>query len=146
MAASIVLVRGLPGSGKTTFVECFVGDPMISADDYMIDKTGCYCFDPSRLGEVHQKCLKEAEVLLKEFECVIVANTFSMRWEMQPYLDLAKANNAWHFVVDLFDNGLADEELATRNSHGVPIEGIQRMRARWEHDWKSGSPLPPKLK
>jgi hypothetical protein len=37
-------------------------------------------------------------------------------------------------VVDVFDGGLTDEDLAARNVHGVPLAGIRAMRARWETD------------
>jgi len=46
-------------------------------------------------------------------------------------------------VVSVFDGGCTDEELAERNEHGVPLEGIVKMRERYEHDWKNGDPLPP---
>ena len=47
-------------------------------------------------------------------------------------------------VMDLYDGGLTDSELAARNLHGVPEAGINRMRLRWEHDWKAGNPNPPR--
>tara|TARA_Y100000034_G_scaffold99818_1_gene122831 strand:- start:2886 stop:3155 length:270 start_codon:yes stop_codon:yes gene_type:complete len=73
---------------------------------------------------------------------VVVHNTFSTRWEMEPYLRMAGGTTVVS-VLDLFDGGCTDEELFKRNSHGVPLETITAMRARWEHDWKVGNPLPP---
>lgn len=35
-------------------------------------------------------------------------------------------------IIDLFDAGLADEELASRNRHDCPVEKIAAMRVRWE--------------
>jgi len=40
------------------------------------------------------------------------------------------------FVVSLFDSGLTDIELYRRNVHEVPLETIQKMRARYEHTWE----------
>ena len=40
-------------------------------------------------------------------------------------------------VIDLGEAGLTDEELAERNSHGVPVEAITRMSDRFECDWVS---------
>jgi energy-coupling factor transporter ATP-binding protein EcfA2 len=148
---TLVLLRGLPGSGKNT-----LGDSMtsvvISADDYfMVD--GEYQFNGSKLGAAHADCLERTKAALRDAPdggVVVVANTFSQHWEMAPYLYMAD-NGLPDFmpdlilntVVDLFDAGLTDEELEERNSHGVPLQGIQKMRSRWEHDWKKGCMTSP---
>jgi hypothetical protein len=62
---------------------------------------------------------------------------------MEPYLLMASEAGASVFILDLFDGGLTDEQLFERNDHGVPLETIQAMRSRWEHDWKKGNPQPP---
>jgi len=140
---SLILLRGLPGSGKSTFADCVIGGPVVSADDFMVDELHNYQFNPARLPEVHQKCLEEAGTLLREYGSVIVANTFSMRWEMEPYIDLAELVGARYFVVDLFNNGLSTRALAEANTHGVPEETITNMEARWEHNWRDGNPDRP---
>jgi hypothetical protein len=71
---------------------------------------------------------------------VFVANTFTMRWEIEPYRLMAMAHGAAFEVIDIFDGGLSDEDLARRNAHGVPTAAIANMRARYEHDWMSGNP------
>ena len=55
----------------------------------------------------------------------VVANTFTRRWEMQPYMDAAKRCRVPVRVIE------ARGKWA--NSHGVPADAIERMRARW--DW-----------
>jgi hypothetical protein len=70
---------------------------------------------------------------------VVVANTFTQRWELEPYLRMAKDIGATVVVVDVFDAGLSDEALATRNVHGVPVQSIAAMRARWELWLEGGS-------
>jgi hypothetical protein len=72
-----------------------------------------------------------------------VANTFTQRWEMEPYLRMASQYGARIVVIDAFDGGMTDEELAVKNIHGVPVEGIRAMRNRWEADWRAGDPRPP---
>ena len=49
-------------------------------------------------------------------------------------------------VVDLFDAGLTDAQLAQINSHGVPESQLAIMRGRWEHDWRNGNITAPWLR
>ena len=138
----LYLVRGLPGSGKTTLVSEIRGPEIIAADDYfMVD--GEYHFDPSKLPAAHQWCQEQCKTSLKMGLPVAVTNTFSQRWELEPYLQMATELSVRMFVLDLFDSGMSDAELHQRNVHGVPLEGIEAMRSRWEHDWGNGDPRPP---
>lgn len=148
--SNLILVRGLSGCGKTTLAETLVRwdgigkTLLVSADDYFTQPDGVYCFNASKLKEAHEWCqLKAQEALTFDCEMVVVHNTFSCRWELQPYLRMAKQLNAQVTVVDLFDNGFSDSILATRNKHNVPEQTIKAMRARWEHDWLNGDPRPP---
>ena len=58
-------------------------------------------------------------------------------------LDLAEREGYQVFVISLFDGGCTDEELLHRNTHGVPLQAIQGMRERFEHDWKNADPRNP---
>lgn len=137
----LFLIRGLPSAGKSTFalrLAAFV----LAADDYFM-KDGEYHFDPSKLAAAHQDCQARALDALKVGRNVAVANTFTQRWEMEPYLAMARELEIPVTVVDLFDGGLSDKALTLRNAHGVPLEAIQAMRERYEHDWRNGDVRPP---
>ena len=150
--SSIVLVRGLPGSGKTTMAKMIsavspVGrhhaPELCAADDYFYNDEGVYTFDPTLLGAAHADCQARAVLAVKNGRSVVVHNTFTQRWEMEPYIQLAHAHDCRLIVLSVFDGGCDDETLASRNSHGVPLEGIKAMRDRWEFDWKDGDTRPP---
>lgn len=138
----------------------------VSADDFFVGDDGVYRFDPSKLSEAHGRSQLMAEghfhaAFRKDPNVgrddpsnpwndkpehgvrVIVHNTFSSRWEMEPYIKMAKKYGAKLVVIDLFDGGQTDEELFRRNLHNVPLEVIQQMRRRWEFNWKDGNPIPP---
>jgi hypothetical protein len=103
-------------------------------DDFFL-LTGTYRFDASKLGQAHSWCQENTLRALKDPECldVIVNNTFSMAWERKPYLRMAEDTKTRVCVIDLFDGGLSDGDLARRNIHGVPENVIRNMRQRWEH-------------
>ncbi len=141
----LFLVRGLPGSGKSTVALNIRNAEIFSTDDqFMID--GEYRFDSSKLGQAHSQTQWNTLEYLQSNNGLpncVVANTFTQRWEIEPYLRIAEQAGARVVVVDTFDGGLTDEELAEKNIHGVPLESIRAMRERWEHDWRKGNPRAP---
>ncbi len=145
-AVGVILLRGLSGAGKSEFARVFLPGDAIAADDFFVGEDGVYRFDHDLLGDAHGACLESTRQRLEGFgnTCVVVNNTFTQRWEMEAYLQLAERLGVRVTVIDLFDGGCTDEELFERNTHGVPLEGIRAMRARYEHDWRVGNPVPPR--
>ena len=137
----LVLIRGLPGAGKSTEARRRLNaapDPArccwVEADHFF-ERGGEYCFDPARLPEAHAACQAEGSRSMRAgLETVIVSNTFTQAWEMAPYRALADTYGYAVDVVTLYDGGLTDAALAARCEHNVPVAAIARMRARWEGD------------
>ena len=145
---TLFIIRGLPGSGKSTLgrsIEFRSGEvpDCLSADDYFVGTDGVYRFSPSGLPAAHAECQAAVRSDLAHGSSVCVANTFTQRWEMEPYLRMAAEFGARVVVIDCFDAGMSDEELAAKNVHGVPVAGIAAMRSRWEHDWRAGEQRAP---
>jgi predicted kinase len=141
---SLLVVRGLPGAGKTTFAEALANE-VFSADDFFCDNEGAYHFDGARLKEAHEFCFRRAQeaVLRAKYDrrangmpddpwVIAVANVFARKEDIQPYASLARRESVRFWSVDLFDQNMTDERLARSTWHGVPVETIARTRAKWE--------------
>jgi predicted ABC-type ATPase len=131
--AHLYIIRGLPGSGKTTFGKALRGFSLVQAtreaDSFFIKEDGSYVFEPKRLSEAHKWCQSQVFRLLKHYTDedsidVAVCNTFTQLWEMQPYIDYCKQNGHTFTVVTCEGN--------YGNVHGVPEKAIERMKQRWE--------------
>lgn len=126
--AKLILIRGIPGTGKTTLADKMVkegkADVFFEADQWMTDKEGNYQFDPKRLPYCHGQCFIYAEKALYSGQTVIVSNTFTKLWEMERYLDMAKDLNVPVEVIEL--------QTEYGSVHGVPEDKMELMRKRFE--------------
>lgn len=122
------ILRGLPGSGKSTEAAKLPVNLVCSADDYFI-VNGVYCFDPSRIGQAHVACMKSFLIALDEGWDVAVDNTNVRLFELTPYRLAALAKG---YEVEIIRVVADAETCAKRNSHGVPLATIQKMAASFE--------------
>lgn len=134
MRPKLYLIRGIPGSGKSTFAQKLCDYYLVhkhrvcwhfEADMYFY-RNGKYEFNKNDLGAAHGWCRDETEGALLAGNVVIVSNTFTTKKELKPYFELAKKYDAELTVLTM--NGNFD------NIHGVPKEQLERMRNRFEYD------------
>ncbi|NXK06450.1 N4BP2 protein, partial [Herpetotheres cachinnans] len=133
----LVLLRGVPGSGKSYLARTLLEDNpdgiILSTDDYFY-KHGQYHYDPDCLGEAHDWNRKRAkEAFEMRISPIIIDNTNIQAWEMKPYVTLAQQfkykvifrepDTWWKFKP---------KELERRNIHGVSKEKIKSMLERYE--------------
>src|SRR5271157_1250098 len=100
MDKKLVIMRGVPGSGKSTKAKELAearfydgGHPVIcSADDYFVDMdTKQYTFDPKRLPAAHTYCRGKAEGAMEaDSDMVIIDNTNMRRWDFSVYVKMAE--------------------------------------------------------
>jgi predicted kinase len=141
----VVIVRGLPGCGKSTYVEKLVaGCPkgtvsrVCSADQYFWSG-GRYAYDLARLPQAHQACMSRFLFALRAFGLrakdglVVVDNTSVRRWEWENYLYAAEMAG-WKTEVHEFRiETVAQVQACFRRCvHGVPLEVIARMAVEFE--------------
>jgi predicted kinase len=136
MEKVLYIVRGIPGSGKSTFAKRLVGEDFLvcEADKYFIDKeTGEYNFDFTKIKEAHKFCQDTVESYMKDslvndqfYREIAVSNTFTQEWEMRPYFELAKNYGYKVFSV------VVENRHGGTNQHEVPEEVLIKMRERFE--------------
>ena len=124
----LYLIRGLPGSGKSTMAKTMseaFGCVIWEADHYhMLD--GEYRWRAETQGIAHKWCQGGVRACMElGHKNVIVSNTSTTEKEMKPYLALAE------------EYGYAVTSIIVENRHGgksihnVPQETIDKMRARF---------------
>jgi len=133
MSGILFLVRGLPGSGKTSFASAIWNDYAVcEADKFFYDKEGNYNFDSSKLKDAHAWCKEQVETKMIEHQNnqqyypeIAVSNTFTQEWEMEDYFKLAEKYG--YKVVSL----IIENRHGGKNVHGVPDDKIEIMKNRF---------------
>lgn len=125
MKQELLLIRGLPGSGKTTLAREYVQQGYAHFEaDMFFEQDGKYCFDGKLISQAHDWCASETRKALADGKSVVVSNTFSRLWEMEKYIESAKFYAVTLRVIEASGN--------FQNIHGVPVEVVEKMRNRWE--------------
>ncbi len=128
----LILVRGISGSGKSTFAKKLKGILETTkhrvvhyeTDDYFMND-GVYKFNTDNVHKFHTENQKRTFDALNNpyIDVVIVSNTFVKLWELKPYMEYALNNNVKVLVYEM--------EQEFKNKHDVPKEHIERMKNRF---------------
>ncbi len=130
----LFLIRGLPGSGKSSFAQWIWDSGVIfEADRYFYNENGEYLFDKSKLHTAHENCQKGVEEAMqinldtrgKYYPEIVVSNTSTTEKELEPYLELAKKYD--YTVVSL----IVENRHGNKSVHNVPEETISKMKERF---------------
>uniref|UniRef100_K3WWE0 tRNA ligase phosphodiesterase domain-containing protein n=1 Tax=Globisporangium ultimum (strain ATCC 200006 / CBS 805.95 / DAOM BR144) TaxID=431595 RepID=K3WWE0_GLOUD len=149
---SVVILRGIPGSGKSTFgreiatiakhrnASCAI----FSADLFFIGARG-YEFDVKKISHAHSDCKKRFQNALFESSTniLVVDNTHTQYWEYGEYAELALQHGCRLQILEMACPDLSTcIQMAKRNSHGVPVAKVIQMYLRWEADDRALTFLP----
>ncbi len=157
----LLLVRGVPGMGKSYLgrhiAQKFEAIQLETDQQFMT--SGEYVFDVTKIEDAHNITQNETKnLLIDSAPLVVVSNTFTMKWEMSAYEELAAKYNYTFLVFDLFLEILASNPnlqhknlskrnqpprnnrdmdvylayLTETNDHSVPAEAMRLMCDRYE--------------
>jgi predicted kinase len=125
MEKVLYIVRGIPGSGKSTFAKT-LGGQHYEADMFFINENGEYNFDFTKIKDAHQWCqgMVKTDMIL-EYPKIVVSNTSTQEWELEVYFELAKEYGYTVFSV------VVENRHGGVNQHGVPEDKLEQMRNRF---------------
>jgi predicted kinase len=129
MKRTVIIVSGIPGSGKSHFVrEHYPQATVFSADHFV----GLYVdgkIQPELIGLAHQECLRNYTECLtsRRRPLIVVDNTNTTVEEVAPYAALAQAFGYELLIVTIECNVLTG---AARNTHGAPLDVVKTLAAQ----------------
>ena len=118
----LTLIRGLPGSGKSTIASKY--QCVHFENDMYHIRDGFYDWKGSRQDEAMKWCLTSTRDCLKKGMDVVVSNTFTSLKYLKPYFDLA--NEIDDLIITVIE---CNNHYGT--IHNVPDFVIEGMRSKW---------------
>jgi len=128
---ALILLRGLPGSGKTTLATLLSEQeryPVFSVDDYFTDaETGLYHFDFKTNHLAYKHCEEQTRKAMEQKASrIIVHNTFTIGWELEAYFKLAEMH---HYAVHVCT---VENYHGSKNVHAISDEQINKMAEKYK--------------
>jgi predicted kinase len=136
---NVYILRGISGSGKTTFAKKINGKSyIVSADDYFMTSNGVYKFDAMKLQSAHDNCFRNFVHVISDcqqsnFDNVIVDNTNLSIAEIAPYYACAQA---FGHEVKIITLKCEPSVAFKRNLHHVPLNTIFKQLDKMMNEMK----------
>lgn len=127
-AQRLILVRGLPGSGKTSFVDEWMDTTYANHLEtdmfFSMEPDGVYRYDPDKFYRAMRWTFDTLRVLLHQGKDVVFSNCNRKFTDARQYVDFAKRKEIdIHVYTMLKDYG---------SIHDVPESRMDRIRQGWE--------------
>lgn len=131
------IMRGCAGSGKSTLAKQLAGNTgeIFASDDFFMED-GKYNFNASKLGTAHQwNYNRIRNAIDRGVSPVIADNTNVTHFDLKslkPLVEYAIKNGYAPRIEETKTPWAFDaDELFKRNTHGVPLETIQKKIQQW---------------
>jgi adenylate kinase len=116
----LIIIRGLPGQGKSTLAKVLSEYQHFEADMFFIENDK-YVFIPEKIRNAHHWCFENVKNNIQNNQKVVVSNTFTQLWEMEKYIQLTDSL----LIIKCCGK--------FKNIHNVPETVLEKMESRWEN-------------
>lgn len=142
----LILLRGLPGCGKTSFAKFLKSQStqdnqiaIYSVNSFFEQKDGQYIFDGRRVRDSKKKAYSSVTSMMKESTPVIIVDDYHVTIsDVKPYIEDAESHDYNVEIVEVKTPWCMNvEELEKRcitNGHSVSKDVIESMKRRWFDD------------
>lgn len=130
MKPALIILRGVSGSGKSTFADWLefsfnmhqfdVSVQKFEADQWFIDNDEPW--NPRYLPTAHEWCQSEVKKSLQNGYVTVVSNTTTTKKELDPYIKIAQDLGVQYFIL------IADGDY--QNIHDVPPIKVEQQARR----------------
>lgn len=134
MQPVLIIVRGVSGSGKSTFADFLlqnlkhyetwdyeVSTRKFEADQWFVDNDEPW--NPKYLQTAHEWCSAEVKKSLQDGYITIVSNTTTTKKELEAYIKIADNLGVQYFVL------ISDSDY--ENVHDVPRDKLRKQAQRF---------------
>lgn len=122
--ATLIICRGWPGSGKSTFAKHMFSGVLLLENDMYHMHDGQYDYNKHAMPDAIHWCAEMAKTALQHGMDVVVANTFTRCRYIEHYKQIAKENKANFVVYRCIGN--------FKNVHGLDISLVQNFKDSME--------------
>jgi len=125
MTVKLTLIRGVPGSGKSTIAKQISAATRAShfEADMFFDLAQIE-YDSALVSAAHKWCFGNTAIALLTGTSVVVANTFVRMWEMEEYIRFAQHEGFPVDIIHCVGN--------FQNIHGVSSDKVHKMRSTFQ--------------
>ncbi len=133
---ALLLVRGLPGSGRTTLAEMLAGDHGAKVDPERSLLPGLSPLTPVGMAQVEADSLIDVGLLMRiRSPLIVLEGTFAQKYTMRPIARLA-VDAGYEVAVREPNTDWAHDPVncAAHSSRHLPASEYQRVARMWESD------------
>lgn len=133
-APELLLIRGIPGSGKSRLAREFLATHAhLETDQFFLDINGGFAVEALELRNAHDWCEGRAAAFLAFRVNVVVSNTFLNLWELYNFCVMGQKQGATIRILDV-PNPWPWKKSAVGIAfpRNVPRQKFFRMRKAWQ--------------
>lgn len=122
----VVICRGMPGSGKSTFTRQLGEDAVVCSADHYFEKSGTYVFDPKMLFLAHRICRNKFQSAIDAGTPLVVVDNTNIKYkDWKDYMTYALEHGYYVTVAEAQECDI--DVLIARGTHGVPRPTYEKM-------------------